>query len=90
MLYGIHHNPRIYADPRTYDPERFLPERMQGRHPYAYIPFSAGPRNCIGNYRGPPEAGPVFLKKKKQFYNILSIIQFIVASVRSLSFFSLS
>ena len=65
MLYGIHHNPRIYADPRTYDPERFLPERMQGRHPYAYIPFSAGPRNCIGNYRGPPEAGPVFKKKKE-------------------------
>jgi cytochrome P450 len=63
MLYGIHHNPRIYADPWTYDPERFLPERMQGRHPYAYIPFSAGPRNCIGNYGGPPEAGSVFLKK---------------------------
>ncbi|KAF5285236.1 hypothetical protein FQR65_LT13300 [Abscondita terminalis] len=47
-IYGLHHSPQVYPNPEKFDPERFSPENSKGRHPFAFIPFSAGPRNCIG------------------------------------------
>lgn len=48
LTYQIHHNKHVWDDPERFDPDRFLPKNMVSRHPFAYIPFSAGPRNCIG------------------------------------------
>jgi len=44
----LHRDQRTFNDPNTFNPERFTSKNTETRHPYSYIPFSAGPRNCIG------------------------------------------
>ena len=46
----IHRHPALWEQPDRFDPDRFSAERSQGRHALAMLAFSAGPRNCIGEY----------------------------------------
>jgi len=47
--YVLHRLPAYWQDPDVFDPERFLPERSADRPKFVYLPFGAGPRQCIGN-----------------------------------------
>jgi enediyne biosynthesis protein E7 len=54
--YTMHRHPAFWEQPERFDPERFNPQRAVDRPRYAYIPFGAGPRFCVGNNLGLMEA----------------------------------
>ena len=46
--YVMHRDPRYFADPLRFDPERWSPQARETRPPFSYFPFGGGPRRCIG------------------------------------------
>lgn len=44
----LHRRADVFPNPDVFNPDNFLPEKCQDRHFYSYIPFSAGPRSCVG------------------------------------------
>jgi cytochrome P450 len=48
-IYMLHRHPEFWERPEEFDPERFAPGKSERRHPFQYLPFSGGPRYCIGN-----------------------------------------
>lgn len=47
-LYLLHRHPQFWHEPEKFSPERFAPEHEAQRPRFAYMPFAAGPRHCIG------------------------------------------
>jgi cytochrome P450 len=48
-IYAVHRHASIWPQPEVFDPERFSQEAAKERHRFAYMPFGAGPRVCIGS-----------------------------------------
>lgn len=46
--YNLHRLEEYFPNPEVFNPDNFLPERCQARNYYSFIPFSAGPRSCVG------------------------------------------
>lgn len=51
-VYTIHRHPLFWDDPKRFDPCRFAPDNGAERDPFAYLPFGAGPRTCLGSRFG--------------------------------------
>jgi cytochrome P450 len=66
-VYTLHRHPAFWEQPDVFDPERFSPENIRRRHKFAYIPFGAGPRQCIGNNFGLMEAALVMASVLRRF-----------------------
>jgi len=61
-------SPKYFEDPREFKPERWLIKKEQDLEPFVFIPFSAGPRNCIGQHMAMIESKIIiseFIKKFK-------------------------
>jgi cytochrome P450 len=49
-IWSLHRDARFFPDPLRFDPDRFTPEAKAARPRHAYMPFSYGSRNCIGEH----------------------------------------
>jgi cytochrome P450 len=48
-MFSLHRRKDIWGDDvDEFNPDRFLPENVEKRHPFSFVPFSAGARNCVG------------------------------------------
>ena len=47
-IWCLHRHEKIWDEPMGFDPDRFAPDAVKARHRYAYMPFGAGPRICLG------------------------------------------
>ncbi len=59
-IYAVHRHAALWDEPERFAPSRIEPEKVKARHRYAYMPFGAGPRVCIGNAFAMMEAVAIF------------------------------
>ncbi len=47
-IYALHRHHQLWESPERFDPDRFAPAAVAGRHRFAFMPFGGGPHVCIG------------------------------------------
>ncbi|MDM4719250.1 cytochrome P450 [Micromonospora sp. WMMA1363] len=77
--YTLHRHPAFWPEPERFDPGRFDPEVTTARPRYAYVPFGAGPRFCVGNHLGLMEAVFVVAMVSREFELVASAGQQVIA-----------
>lgn len=65
--YVTHRHAEFWPEPELFDPERFAPETAASRHKFAYLPFGAGPRICIGQQFALLEAQVILAQMAQSF-----------------------
>jgi cytochrome P450 len=65
--YTLHRHPGFWPDPDQFRPERFATSAPVTTHRYAYIPFGAGPRVCVGSHLGMMEATLIAAMVAREF-----------------------
>jgi cytochrome P450 len=66
-VYALHRNEKLWHEPDRFDPARFEPEAVKARERFAYLPFGAGPRICIGQSFAQMEATVVLASLLSSF-----------------------
>ena len=67
VIWLTHKHPEFWPDPERFDPERFTPERIATRHKFAYMPFTEGPRKCVGEHFATMESVLVLTRLFQRF-----------------------
>ncbi|MEU0496631.1 cytochrome P450 [Mycobacterium sp. NPDC006124] len=49
-IQAVHRDPTLWPNPMAFDPDRFAPDASAGRPRWQFVPFSGGPRSCIGQH----------------------------------------
>lgn len=64
--FSIHRDANIYPNPDDFNPENFTEDAINNRHPMNYLPFSNGPRNCIGTFHSISNSNLLSIRSKKK------------------------
>lgn len=63
----LHRHRTLWDEPERFDPDRFSPERSEAKPRFAYMPFGAGPRICIGAQLAMTEAALILATLAQRF-----------------------